>query len=71
MTKQDPRHLPEAAMLRRWIAPIGKAARRHWENGQRCWLERTDSQTVVPETAWLGWDGWVRTEETHRQRTPR
>ncbi len=71
MRKQDPRHPPEAAIFRRWIAPIGSAARRHWENGHRCWLERTNSQTVVPETAWLGWDGWVRTEEAHRQRTPR
>jgi hypothetical protein len=71
MTKHDPLHLPEAAMFRRWIAPIGSAAKRHWENGQRCWLERTDNQTVVPEAAWLGWDGWVRTEEIQSQRTPR
>ena len=71
MTKQDPRHPPEAAMFRRWIAPIGIAARRHWENGQRCWLERSNSQPVVPETAWLGWDGWVRTEETHLRRNRR
>jgi hypothetical protein len=71
MTKQDPRHPPEAAVFRRWIAPIGNAARRHWENSHRRWFERTNSQTVVPETAWLGWDGWVRTEETHSRRSPR